>query len=336
MTILPKLEDDLFRAAKERLPASDTRHTATTHRGLASESIGRSRRLRDRLAATATALPIALAIAITVIIAALALTLFHHRERTRPAAPPASTRTARQELIQTLAVLRRPQTKADLDPKLAPGFVGLEAIPKRLVGHRKRPPADLERTLAKWGYPKLDRSLVRVVRIPAWPAKVGIEPSTLRVSPSSRPRSEGVDLSLWVGSGPTIPPSTEDGTGPLPTSIETLKAHGLALTAKAPGREHMDGVILVPDGVASITLHVLRVTKAPVRVPAGHFATVTGRVHDNLAMFQLPIPTVFSRDGVSSMFGTAAIAQTTWFDASGKVIKHTTTTVNVLVRFARA
>jgi hypothetical protein len=312
MTILPQLERDLFRAAKQRLPAADTPDETRDHPGRPEpRSSGRWGGFRRRLATTATTLPILLAVAVTVIVAAFALTLFHHGRQSPPATPASSTQATRQQLIQMLGILRRPQTKADLNPKFNP-FAG---------------------PLAQQGYPKLDRALVRVVTIPAWHAKVGVEPATWQPSRSSPQRSEGVDLELWIGNKPTIPPSSHIGTGPRPTSVETVRAHGLALAGNVRGKDLMDGVLLVPDGVARITLRPIRVIKAPVRVDPSRFGTATATVHDNIAEFQLTIPTVAGRNFVSSMLGTSAVVQATWFDAGGNVIKHTTTNLDVFIRF---
>ncbi|MGH2868456.1 MAG: hypothetical protein ACRDNK_12935 [Solirubrobacteraceae bacterium] len=288
------------------------------------------------MASTARTVPMLLAVAVTVIIAAFALSLSHHGRQSVPATSAGGVQATRRQLIQTFGVLRRPQTKADLDPELNPAFLSFTSIPQQFARRHKRIPKGLERRIAQLGDPKLDRTLARVVKIPAWHAKVGIEPATWQPSPSSPQRSEGFDLELWVGSKPTIPPSGETGSGPRPTSVDAVRAHGLALTDPVRGTDLMDGVLLVPDGVARITLRPIRVIRAPVRVDPSRFGTATGTVHDNIAPFQLSMPTVTpagaGRDTVSGLFGTTAVAQTTWFDANGDVIKHTTTNLDVLIR----
>ena len=336
MTILPQLEHDLFQAAKQRLPA-DSADGTRDHPGRPKLlSTGRGAGFRRRLAATASALPMLLAIAVTVIIAAVALTLSHHGRASRPGTTASSVLAARLQLIEMLGVLRRPQTKADLDPEL--DLLRLATLPEQFTRRHQRPPAGLERHLAQLGYPQLDRALMRVVKLPAWHAKVGIEPATWEPSRSSRQRSEGLDLELWMGSKPTIPPSSDIGTGPRPTSVDAFRAHGLALADAAPGKKLLDGILLVPDGVARITLRPIRVIRAPVRVDAGRFGTATATVHGNVAAFQLAIPTVIPKaaggDTVSGMFGTSAVVQATWLDASGNVIKHTTTNLDVLIKVA--
>lgn len=331
MTILPQLEHDLFDAAKQRLPAADTPDQTRDHPRRPEPRTTRRAGARRRLAATARTVPILLAVAVTVIVAAFALTLIHHGRQPFPAKPASSVRATRQQLIQMLSVLRRPQTKADLDPELNP-LPPLASTPQRPGRQHQRPPAGLERFLARLGYPKLDRSLVRVVKIPSWDAKVGIEPATWQPSPSSPQRAEGIDLSMWIGSKSTIPPSSEIGTGPRPTSVGTLRAHGLALTNNARGEHLMDGVLLVPDGVARISVRLIRIIGSPASVDPTEFGAATATVHDNIGAFQLSIPTARNRRAFSGMFGTSAVAQTTWFDASGNVIKHTTTNLDVLIK----
>lgn len=323
MSILPQLERDLCNAARERLPAT----------GEPSPEVGqatppaRSRGLRGRLGGAASVLPIVGAIIVTVAVVVAVAMVAHPRlsghgrgpSGTQAPVTAGSVKATRQQLIQMLGVLRRPQTKADLAPTFVHG--GLLTMP---AGSARR-----------LGYPKLDRGLLRVVKIPAWHAKVGIEPATWQPSPSSPHRSEGIALELWIGSKPTIPPSSDVGTGPRPTSIDAFRAHGLALAGIVRGKNLMDGVTLVPDGVARVTLRPIRLGKVPVRVDPSRFGATTATVHANVAAFQLPVPTLVNRKMLSgvSTFGTSAVAQATWFDASGNVIKHTTTNLDVFIRF---
>jgi hypothetical protein len=333
MTILPQLENDLLQAAKRHLPAGNAqdvmRHDTRRPGPL---STGRSAGFRRRAATTARAVPMLMAVAITVIIAAFALSLSHHGRLSAPATPAGGVQATRRQLIQMFGVLRRPQTKADLDPELNPAFLSFTSVPQQFARHHKRLPKGLERRIAQLGGPKLDRTLVRVVKISGWHAKVGIEPATWQLSPSSPQRSEGLDLELWIGTKPTIPPSSEDGTGPQLTSIDTIRAHGLAVADNGRGSNLLDGVVLVPDGVARVELRVIRVIRSPVRVSPSEFGTATAAVRDNIAALQLSIPTARSRNAVSGLFGTSAVAQATWFDASGKVIRHTTTNFDVLIK----
>lgn len=325
MTILPQLEQDLFEAAKERLPAADDfKEGLGRHDRLRPASAARWPRFRRRLAATAAALPVLGSIVVTVAVVAVALIAFKHDHTSKPAATPGSASSSRQELIQTLAVLRRPQTKADLNPELLGVFSG------PLGPHRPVPtPPGLKRQIARWGNPELDRSLVRVIRIPAWHAKLAFEPATFQPSASTPHRTEGLELELWTGLARTIPPSTDDGTGPRPTSVGVLLAHGLTLIGGPLGR---DGVVVVPDGVARVTLGPIRLIGPPARVDASKFGTVTAAVRDNVAAFRMPMLTASNRRIYSGLFGVPAVAQAVWFDPTGKVIKRTTTDLDLIIK----
>jgi hypothetical protein len=297
--------------------------------GPGAPPIGRGVAFGRGLSATVRNLPVLVAIAVTVIIAGLALITVHRGSQSAPATSAIDVRATRQQLIQMLDVLRSPQTKADQDLELTPGFL---LITEQLARRHQRLSAALEHYVVGLGVPKLDRALARVVTIPAWHAKVGIEPATWRPSPSSPQRSEGVYLEMWVGSKSTIPPSSDIGSGPRPTSIETIRAHGLALADNVRGQSLMDGVMLVPDGVAKITLRPIRVTNARVRIDPRRFGTSTATVQDNVAAFRLTLPTVAIPRSPSGMFSPSAVAQVTWFDAGGNVIRHTTTNLDVLIK----
>jgi hypothetical protein len=131
-----------------------------------------------------------------------------------------------------------------------------------------------------------------VVNVPAWHAKIAIDPATYKPSAASAHRSEGVDLLMWIGSTPTAPASYT-GTGLRPYSAATVRAHGLAQSDPTRGKT----ISLVPDGVASVTLQPIRLTppqiapgvQQPPAVQAGDFASVTAAVHDNVAPFELEL-----------------------------------------------
>ncbi|MGH2883673.1 MAG: hypothetical protein ACRDPA_13410, partial [Solirubrobacteraceae bacterium] len=201
------------------------------------------------------------------------------------------------------------------------------------------PPSELKRS----GYPELDRQLVRTVRIPAWTAKVLIAPTTFQPSPSSPKRSEGLDLAMWIGTTPTIPPSSLIGTGPPPASLGTLLAHGLALADVAPGKRLLDAVYVVPDGITSVQLGPF--VSTPHETPPGVSKTALNAalgaihasttVHDNIGPLQLAMPVVTSRTATGpgpARDGIGTKAQAVWFNSQGHVIKRTTTEVDVIVR----
>ena len=254
-------------------------------------------------------------------IAAVALIAF----RQSPSATvPTSVRTSRQELVRLLRVLRRPQIKTDLDPRLLSLYV-----PPRL----QHLSPQLRRFLAPWGNPKLDRPLVRMVNIPAWHAKLAIEPTTYQPSPSSPQRSEGLTLALWIGRAPTIPPSSESATGP--TSVAALRAHGLAVFTHAPNGTN-SGVVVVRDGVARVALGPFRLPRLPVAVHPAAFKNASSAVHNNVAAFELNVPTIAIQRAVVGLFIFGATAQATWFSPSGTIIAHTTTNLDLLLRIVDA
>jgi hypothetical protein len=61
-------------------------------------------------------------------------------------------------------------------------------------------------------------------------------------------------------------------------------------------------------------------------------ASVSARVHDNVAAVQLKTVTVRSRAIPSGAIWEDGIADATWYDASGKVIAHTTTSLSIVVK----
>jgi hypothetical protein len=339
MTILPQLERDLFNAAQERLPPKAAASAAEQTTSLSRSHTGRFRR-------TAAGLPLVLSAAVAIAIAIVAIAVLRHGHQATQSATPAGPPGAspRAELIRTFGILRGPQTNADLDREL----LSLYLRPVRLPGDAIPPGRYLAisgppSVLKRWGYPELDRRLVRVVRIPAWTAKVLIAPITFRPSPSSRNRSEGLDLAMWIGTTPTIPPSSLIGTGPQPASLGTLLAHGLALADVAAGKRLLDAVYAVPDGVTSVQLGPF--VTLPRQTPPGISRTAlnaalgaihaTTTVHDNIGALQLAVPVVTSRVATGpgpAMDGIGTEAQAVWFNSHGQVIKRTTTRVDLIVR----
>jgi hypothetical protein len=273
--------------------------------------------------AIASALPIALTVAVAVFVVAVALIGFRHGGAQSPSSTPSTgVQAAREDLTRVLGVLRRSQTKADLDPRLLSGA----SLPRgfdRVAG-------------GIWGHPKLDRSLVRIVDIPGWHARVAIDPATYRPSASSAQRSEGVDLSMWIGDARTAPPASYVGTGLEPSGAATVREHGVALSDPTRAK----AVILVPDGVASVSVQPIRLTpphiapgyQQPPPVRPSDFASMTAGVHDNVAAFELKVPTITDPNARSrTTFFFVAEVRTTWFDNRGRVIRQTTNELDLAV-----
>jgi hypothetical protein len=343
MTIIPQLERDLFKVAEQRLRPDAT----APHK----PSSSRPSSLRARLS-----FPVIVSVAVVVATAVVAVALLRHGRPAVQSMTPSGPRAVslRADLIGTFGVLSRPQTKADLDRELLGlylmnGGSRASGLPRGRYIPLSGPPTSLKR----WGYPELDRPLVRVVSIPAWSAKALIAPTTFQPSPPSPKRSEGVNLALWIGTVPTIPPSSFTGTGPQPTSVATVRAHGVALADVARGNTVLDVVVLVPDGVTAVELgpFVSSPHRKPPRVrPTGLNAALaamhgTATVRDNIAAFQFPMPVVTSARSVPnpvgglrgfSLLGMGTDAQDTWLDARGHVLKRTTTNIDLIVRVQTA
>jgi hypothetical protein len=111
-----------------------------------------------------------------------------------------------------------------------------------------------------------------------------------------------------------------------------LRTHGLALpifvaSPKHPGNNQ--AAIIVPDGVAKITVGMVSLQGRP----SMHWLeNVTATVHDNVATVQLNSPT-FQTSCSGSIASHATFARVTWFDARGKVVRRTTTAMQLYVYF---
>jgi hypothetical protein len=153
---------------------------------------------------------------------------------------------------------------------------------------------------------------------------ITIFPFSFRSSRRSAPRTSGVVVNL-------VDKNNKEVIDLSPTSVGVLRAHGIALLPSefgpgVPGRltgfTVHDGAIIVPDGVAKVTVGTVinRGSDAPggLRV----LENVTATVHDNVATVPLRTPTFKTGFG----FDLASVLRVTWLDAHGKVIKHTTTT----------
>jgi hypothetical protein len=134
-----------------------------------------------------------------------------------------------------------------------------------------------------------------------------------------------------------------------PVSLGALRAHGIALlqegyiaAARLTGFRVQPGVIIVPDGVAKVTVETVISPRSSDPndtgvVPAPSLRVlenVTAAVHDNVATVPLRTPTWIGgllppwvpANATSFGFSDGAVLRITWLDAHGKVIKHTTTT----------
>jgi hypothetical protein len=324
VTILSQLEKDLLDAASEHL-ARDATARRTRKRG---------RRTPNRTSAwphlrgLGTTLSIALSIAVVMVVAVVALTALRHGHHPSSPAGVPSENTSRQELIQTLAVLRRPQTRAerDIDAMRLLGVPpGLERVAK---GHGAVS-SNARQYLARQGYPSVDRLLVRRLKLPG--STLTIVPITYQPSSRSPKRAEG--LTIWLA----VPGSPLEGLSP--TSVATLRSQGANLFTYA--RDRNTGVVVVPDGVTKVTLERFRVT-SPVIVDPADIPAVSSGVHNNVAAFHVNAPMVTTRGGLPGrggpgMYSTGAYAHMTWYGAHGNVINRARTLLafNFIVRVSR-
>jgi hypothetical protein len=256
MTILPQLEQDLSNAANERLPAS---LAADAHQPAPSRSV------RARCRVPAATVPIILSVVSAAAVAVIALVSLHHPAKDDGSSTSSGHVPPRTELIATLGPLRRLQTPADLDPALLELYLPeLGSSRSHVPAARYIPLAAPERELQRWGHPALDRSLLRVVNLPAWRAKILIAPMSFQASTTSKQRTEGLNLALkYPGAGLT-------GTGPLPATTSTFVVHGLSVFIHAQNETNR-GAVLVPDGIARVKLGPFQpALKNPLRMISQH------------------------------------------------------------------
>jgi hypothetical protein len=274
---------------------------------------------------------------LVVAIAVGALVLLGGRRGGPPMASTSGEFATRQQVLQTLGVLRAPPSPAarraiacartaPTAPSRAFFACQFSAVPSFFM----RPPdmhsnprarRAAREMAAREGYPRLDTSLLRVVAIPQFDATVTIAPTTWQPSPRSRQRAEGLITALNYSRG-------QSGTGPEPTSLATVTNHGMWVSdAQAtPTMTTVRGAELVPDGVDKVTLEPIRIISAPAPVVARQFGSVSADVHDNVAAFRFPVLTARNSHRASALYGVTVIARATWFD-HGKIIKRITTQV---------
>jgi len=210
-------------------------------------------------------------------IAGVAVTTLGHRPRSAGTAtsPVASSR---YELLQTLGILRRPQTRTDLLATRPGGnggeLPGIFRAASLGVANRQLCPKvsnALPCTLT------LDTPLVRAADIGGG-YRAAIFPAKIERSSPAAHRGEGIVIALR-GPGLYII------TSMTPTSVPALQSHGLLLSHYA-ARGIDRGVMLVPDGVSQLTLDHFRLL-APQDASLGQIPPTTSKVTDNLALLQI-------------------------------------------------
>lgn len=231
--------------------------------------------------------------------------------------------TSKQQLLHALGILRTTPTATDRALTTCversanrygryPGDSCLEAVPQtiQIIEH---PAPVAQGFLASLRHPRPDLGLIRSVRLGRSGDSVTFFPVSWRSSTPSAPRTWGTVANI-VRYG-------AEETEVFPTSVRTLRARGIALfpdllyNGRPKELRVHDGAIIVPDGVAKITVGTVNLGGGSSVVE-----NVTATVRDNVAMVPLKMPTFKTGFG----FGPRATMQATWFDANGKVIRHTT------------
>jgi hypothetical protein len=243
MTILPTVREQVMQAARRRSHGSVPR--------AGTPVIG------HLLTAVMSALAIAVAVGGLVLLG---------EHRSAPTSNAGSETTTRHELLQMLGVLRAPPNATNrrviacarslpAPPSAAfracrrTGIPGWVLVLRRMrIGPRIYPRvrSTIEQVEARWGYPQLDPSLIRVVPIPQFDDVVK-DPRGLT------------------------------GTGPKPTSVASVKTHGLAIFDANPTSANgtVPGALVVPDGVGRVTLQPIRLISPPVALDPRLFGTLT-------------------------------------------------------------
>ncbi len=85
------------------------------------------------------------------------------------------------------------------------------------------------------------------------------------------------------------------------------------------------GAVVVPDGVARVTLELIRPVSSPAPLDPRRYGTVTASVHSNVAAFRFPVLTATNRHRRSALYGVTVVARAIWFDQRGNTIARTTT-----------
>jgi hypothetical protein len=309
MTVMPTIRHQLLEAAERNAAA-------------AAPTLGWRRSIRwlpRPLVLASSHLITATLVAVTVVVAVGAIILLGHGRHSQVADRSEAT-TSRQQLLQTLGVLRTSPTATDrrvnacvtrFAPK--PGLHKcLHHIPEVILITER--PAPVARSfIASFGNPRWDLKLIRTVPLGrsgegvtlfpgAWrPIVEGPQPGVVSSPPSAK-RTWGV-VAAFVDHG---------YADSLPTSGATLRAHGLVLFISGRPSSYTRFAIIVPDGVARITIGKLS-------LDAGHsyrLENVTAAVHHN-------VTTVKLKTSGGPTFAHPVL-QVSWFDSQGHIIKRTT------------
>ena len=278
----------------------------------------------------------AVSVVVALGVAVAAITVLGHRH-SGTVTGRSSVSSSRQQLLQTLGVLRRPQIKSDL-LATRPGGEGGE-----LPGIFRVASAGLCRGRTSSLLPctvRLDKPLVRAVDIGAG-YRAAIFPTKIERSTGQAQRGEGVVMALR---GPGLYIITSN----TPTSTQALRNHGLLLSDYvASGIDR--GAMLVPDGVVQVRLDRFRLL-GPRKASLGQVPPTTSTVTNNVALLQITglteqnlhlNPDALGRyfnqgsghlcQTTFAVYALPATAQMTWLNSAGNTIKRTTLNLELYV-----
>ncbi|MGP0047969.1 MAG: hypothetical protein ACLPZR_03840 [Solirubrobacteraceae bacterium] len=264
-------------------------------RALESSSPVARRRRPVGLGAVMPALSTVLAIAIA---ATAVLTLTHRSEqpsgRTSSAVPAAA-----KQLVSELAVLRRPQTAADLNSPALQRFLRNDRIPIRAL--RGTPIRSLIRLAAITPFGKV----FLIPFLPPTKTAIAKLPAPLRRLAAYQIAHQGhlATLGLLAAGGAS--------GGFTPASLET---EGAGISG---GSSPTEVVLVIPDGVVKITVLLPR-QRIPGERLYKHSLSITVAVHDNIAAFQV--------DRYADAVGTENMI---WYGPTGNVVRRIGNTRNL-------
>jgi hypothetical protein len=276
MTVIPNLETELLRAA-ERVST-------------AASAPRRAQRLGSLMGRW---VPVAFAVIVAITVGVIALASLHTRPGT-PSQQVASPR-GREQLIDLLAVLRRPQTKAD---------VAFSAL-KTLENNRGKDSAPV------------DVPLVRYAMTSAWGERLYIVPfkpltaAQRQAILAQSPRVPASILNNIAPRGETVGLLGSHSPGRLDITIdEILTGTGLLtehLPATATRRSPEERVLqIVPDGVARVRV---RIAERDAKAKTLWVRYLTASVHNNVLAIQRTVKR-----------GLVAISET-WYAANRRIIR---------------
>ncbi len=291
MSLLPEIREELYAAADRQVSGA--------------QRSPRRHPWRDSISAA-----LVLAVVVVVVLGVGAVLLSVHHGRSQSSGRTAVSTPAEQPLLRILAVLRRPQTKADLPPALvrvlkrntpfppfwdgSPDLHGVRLAAVTPGGEKVflvpyRPPSDAAIAAGIPHIPPANRSrFAATLRARAAQGdRLAIE-----LMYHGRPGSSGapVDGLVRRHSGGSV-------------TAATIEQRGTATWGGFYHGHKTEVVLVVPDGVAKVTLVV------PNPPGSAVLTTVTGRVHDNVLSVLVPGA---QHDPFQRM---------TWYSATGKVLR---------------